>query len=98
VGKAEPSKLKVIPLSDFGLEDTETAAKRLGVDPSTVRRWVRRGELPTVPIGTGRSAKYLVRIADVDTFQPNPVGAPEGNQNAVKKKRGRKPGKKGTEK
>lgn len=83
---------RLVSLAKYGLETIEEAAKRKGVAATTVRRWVQLGHLPAVPIGSGRSMKYLVAIVDVDSFEPNPVGAPEGNQNAAKKpaKKGRK--------
>ncbi len=86
------SKLKVIPLAELGLVTVEEAARMKSCDSTTVRRWARRGELPVVVVGSGRSAKYLLRKSDVDAFTPNSVGAPEGNRNAAKKKRGRKKG------
>lgn len=89
--KGAPS---LVPLSEYGLELIESAAKRKNCAPTTVRRWVQLGYLRAVRVGEGRSAKYLVPIKEVDAYQPNPAGAPEGNTNAAKKKpRGRKKGK-----
>jgi excisionase family DNA binding protein len=81
-----------LALAEFGLMTVDEAAALRGCDPSTVRRWASRGEIPVLVVGEGRSAKFLLRKADVEAFAPNPVGAPEGNQNAVKKKRGRPKG------
>lgn len=76
--------MTVIPLSSFGLISVEDAARRRNCDPSTVRRWASRGEIPVVVVGSGRSAKFLLRIADVESFVPGTVGAPKGNANAKK--------------
>ncbi len=76
--------MNAIPLSEFGLATVAEAAVRRECDPSTVRRWVHTGLVPAVAIGSGRSAVYLVRLADVDSVEVRPVGAPVGNQNAAK--------------
>lgn len=85
--------VKLIPLSELGLMTVEEAARERGCDPSTVRRWASRGEIPVVQVGTGRSAKFLLRKTDLDAFTPRSAGAPEGNQNA-KKEEPPKPAKK----
>lgn len=82
--------LKLIPLSEVGLMTGEEVAALKGCDPTTVRRWARRGEIPVVQVGTGRSAKYLYRRTDAEKFVPNTVGAPQGNTNAAKKRPARK--------
>ena len=40
------------------------AAKRVGKDPETVRRWIRSGKLRSERVGT----QYLVEEADLDAF------------------------------
>jgi excisionase family DNA binding protein len=75
-----------IPLARFGLLTVEEAAERRGVSPRTVQRWIEDGGLNHVPVGEGRNRKFLVVAEELDAFQPAPVGAPEGNQNAKKKR------------
>lgn len=70
--------MKIITLAELGLCTVEEAAAKRGCDPATVRRWASRGEIPCVVVGTGRSAKYLLRVADVDAFTPAPRGRPKG--------------------
>lgn len=89
-------------LSTVGLETTEQAATRRGQHPATVRNWVATGKLAAAVIGRGRTARYLVRIADVNAVPIREAGAPEGNQFArkepapkpTKKRASRKSGKK----
>jgi excisionase family DNA binding protein len=76
--------MRVVALADVGLMSVEEAAAVKGCDPSTVRRWASRGDIPVIVVGTGRSAKFLLRKTDVDGFTPGPVGAPKGNRNAAK--------------
>jgi excisionase family DNA binding protein len=77
VGK-EGNAVREIPLSDVGLVTVEEAAAAKGCDPSTVRRWASRGNIPVIVVGKGRSAKFLLRKTDVDGFTPPPVGYPTG--------------------
>lgn len=65
-----------LKLSDFGLETTEEAAARREQTAQTVRKLVATGRVPAVVIGSGRSAKYLVRPADVDAVPVLPKGRP----------------------
>lgn len=76
--------VRELPLSDFGLETVEQAATRRGQSPATVRKLVADGVIPAVVIGTGRSARYLVRPGDVDKVPVRGKGAPKGNENAKK--------------
>lgn len=75
--------MRELKLSDFGLETTEQAAERRGQHPATVRKLVADGAIPAVVVGTGRSARYLVRPADVDAVpvrgrgQPPKAGEPD---------------------
>lgn len=73
-----------LSLAEFGLETTDQAALRRGQHQATVRKWVADGRIPAVVIGSGRTARYLVRIADVDAIPVRTRGAPEGNANAAK--------------
>jgi excisionase family DNA binding protein len=82
--------MRQVALADVGLMTVEEAAAVKGCDPSTVRRWASRGDIPVIVVGSGRSAKFLLRKTDVDGFTPGPVGAPKGNRNAAK---GEEPGK-----
>jgi hypothetical protein len=88
------SGVRELKLSEFGLETVEDAAGRRNQHPTTIRKLVADGAIPAVVIGTGRSARYLVRPKDVDAVPVRKPGAPVDNANAVKKKPGRKPGKK----
>lgn len=84
-------ELTVVSLEKYGLISVEDAAARRGVSDETIRTWLRKG-LPVVPVGKGRNRTvHLIPIKDLDAYQPAPVGAPEGNHNAmkVKKPRGR---------
>lgn len=77
--------VREIPLSEVGLETVEQAAARRGQAPATVRRLVAVGQIPAVIVGSGRSARYLVRPADVDAVPVRGAGALPGNQSAKKK-------------
>lgn len=85
--------VREIPLSEVGLETTEQAAARRGQSAATVRKLVADGLVPAVVVGTGRSARYLVRPADVDLIPLRGKGAPVGNGNAKKLLRKKSPGK-----
>jgi excisionase family DNA binding protein len=41
------------------------AARRIGRDPETVRRWLRSGRLPSKKVGT----QYLIDEADLDAIE-----------------------------
>ncbi|MBA3621109.1 MAG: helix-turn-helix domain-containing protein [Actinomycetota bacterium] len=45
------------------------AAKRVGKNPETVRRWIRSGRLRSQLVGT----QHLVREEDVDAFGDDPT-------------------------
>lgn len=45
----------------------QEVAELFRVNEETVRRWVRRGELPVLELGAGR-AGYRIRRSDVDRF------------------------------
>ena len=48
-------------------------AKRLRVDESTVRRWIRNGLLPVETIREGRRNRHRIRRATVETLEtPSP--------------------------
>lgn len=51
----------------------QEVAELLKVNEETVRRWVRRGELPVLQLGRGR-AGYRIRRADVDAFTEQRYG------------------------
>lgn len=46
----------------------QEVADRLRVNPITVLRWIRKGELPYLDIG-GRKAGYRVRAEDLDAWE-----------------------------
>ena len=63
-----PAKIAfVIEKASDGLTAAEVA-RRLGVDPQTVRNWIRNGKLPAVSFGPDGS---LVRVdpAELDTLR-----------------------------
>lgn len=68
--------MRELPLSDFGLETISGACARKGWVVATAQKWVQRGLLPVVVVGSGRSAKHLLRVADVDAFVPPSRGRP----------------------
>jgi excisionase family DNA binding protein len=90
--------VREVPLSKFGLYTVEEAARERGVSARTVQRWIENEGIAVVPVGPeGRNRKYLVIANEVVAYEPGPVGAPEGNRNAIKvkkpkrKKKGRAP-------
>jgi hypothetical protein len=68
--------VRELSLSEFGLELVSDACARKGWSAKTVQNWIGAGLLPAVVLGTGRGATFLVRIKDVDAFQPPPRGRP----------------------
>lgn len=46
----------------------QQVAERLQVNPVTVLRWIRQGELPYLDLG-GRKAGYRVRAEDLDAWE-----------------------------
>jgi hypothetical protein len=68
--------MRELSLSEFGLERVADACARKGWAAKTVQNWIGKGLLPAVVLGTGRGATYLVRIEDVDAFEPPPRGRP----------------------
>lgn len=57
---------------DETLLTVRQAARRLGVNPETLRRWVRKGAIPYVELGPNKRKKF--RQSDVDN-QRRYVGA-----------------------
>lgn len=54
----------------------EQVAASLQVNPETVRRWIRGGELPVLDLG-GPKTGYRIKRSEVDTFiaqRYGPVG------------------------
>lgn len=82
--------MREIPLSEFGLATVAEVCARKGWAPKTVQNWIRSGLLAAAVVGSGRSAKYLLRLADVEDLVPPRRGAPPGNRNAARKKKGRR--------
>ena len=62
--------MRVLPLSDFGLVTVPEACALRGWAAKSVQNWVRAGLMPAVVVGTGRSAKFLLRRSDVAAFVP----------------------------
>lgn len=50
----------------------EEVAAELGVDPSSVRRWIAAGELPATRL-PGLRPRYRVKRADVEAWRPRLV-------------------------
>ncbi len=46
--------------------DVQEVVRRLGVHEQTVRRWIKRGELPAIMFG--RRSGYRIRERDLDAF------------------------------
>ena len=44
------------------------AAQRLRLTETTIRRWIRAGQLPAQKVGLGVSFRYRVRAADLERF------------------------------
>lgn len=65
-----------IPLSRFGLQTVAEAAEEKGVKVRTVQKWIEKGLLPVIVVGTGRNAKFLLARRDVQKFNPRPAGRP----------------------
>lgn len=53
--------------AEGGWLTVEEVAKRLQVDPETVRRWVRGRKLGALDLGS-KKAGYRIRPADLETF------------------------------
>lgn len=54
---------------------TSEIAKRLRVDDSTVRRWIRTGALEAVTILEGRRNRHRIRKAAIEAIEtPSPPG------------------------
>jgi hypothetical protein len=68
--------MQEIPLSTYGLETVAEVCQRKKWSAKTVQNWVNAGLLPAVVIGAGRSAKFLLRTEDVNSFTPPPRGRP----------------------
>ena len=44
------------------------AAKRLAVQPETIRRWIRAGKLPAVALGIGRGNRLRIKPEVLERF------------------------------
>jgi excisionase family DNA binding protein len=66
----------VITGSEGDLLTSIEVARRLGVTPVTVRRWVASGALPAVRLGPGPLARMRVDVVELERFV-RPAGAPE---------------------
>jgi excisionase family DNA binding protein len=44
------------------------AAKRLAVQPETIRRWIRAGKLSAVALGTGRGNRLRIKPEVLERF------------------------------
>ena len=48
-----------------GLWSTETAAEYIGVHPDTLRKWVRLGKFPRIPLpGSGKDFRFSREMID----------------------------------
>lgn len=68
-----------IPLSAFGLMTVEEACAARSWVPRTVQKWLTDGKLPAVRIGAGKRTVYLLRVTDVNSFTPPPMGRPKAS-------------------
>lgn len=57
--------------ADDPLLTAEIAARRIGVSPATVRRWIREGDVQSEPIGPKRRR---IRASIVDRLAPKISG------------------------
>ena len=78
--------VRELPLSEFGLETVENAASRRNQHPTTLRKLVAVGVMPAVVVGAGRSARYLLRPADVDALPVKTPGRPTGTKDSKPRK------------
>jgi excisionase family DNA binding protein len=46
--------------------NTATAAKELGVNNDTVRRWIRDGKLAAIKVGSSKQSQYKISSAAID--------------------------------
>jgi excisionase family DNA binding protein len=53
-------------MADDILLTVEEVSRRLGVHMDTIRRWIRRGELPAISLGG--STGYRIAKADLEHF------------------------------
>ena len=60
---------------------TAQVAQRLGVDPSTVRRWCESGRLEAIKPGHD----WLVPVESLDGFEPPKRGRPKEPQDAAER-------------
>lgn len=44
------------------------AAKRLAVQPETIRRWIRAGKLPAIAFGIGRGNRLRIKPEALEQF------------------------------
>lgn len=86
--------MREIPLSEFGLVTVADVCAARGWASKTVQNWIRAELLPVVVIGSGRSAKFLLRESDVKAFVPPARGRPAAKKPAAKKPAARKRAKK----
>jgi|GEM_PF-2955395 len=86
--------MREIPLSEFGLMTVADVCAEKGLAPKTVQNWINAGLLPVVVVGSGRSAKFLLREEDVKAFTPPARGRPAKEKSDPKKGKPKKAGKK----
>jgi excisionase family DNA binding protein len=46
--------------------NTAMAAKELGVNNDTIRRWIRDGKLPAIKVGLHKQSQYKISSAAID--------------------------------
>jgi hypothetical protein len=76
--------MRLLPLSDFGLETVQEVSQRKGWSPKTIQNWIAAELLPAVMVGSGRST-FLLRTIDVDAFTPPPRGRPPLQKKTTKR-------------
>lgn len=68
--------MRPLTLESVGLCTVEDAANRLDRGVRQVQKWIAAGKLPAIAIGAGNRTVYLLRIRDVDKFEPPKRGRP----------------------
>lgn len=46
----------------------DEAANRAQVHPQTIRRWIKKGELPAIRLGDGPTARFRIRQEEFEAF------------------------------
>lgn len=80
--------MRLIPLSEFGLESVADACARKKWSAKSVQNWIHAGLIPAVMVGTGRGAYFFLRRSDVDAFTKPKRGRPKAVEPRPRGRRG----------